>query len=102
GEGRMSELHELEAWFVTGSQSLYGEGALRQVADDSATICASLHGSSHAPLHIVAKPTVTTPEGIAALLLEADAAPNCVGVIAWMHTFSPAKMWTTGLKALGK
>jgi L-arabinose isomerase len=98
----MTELRELEAWFVTGSQSLYGEGTLRQVADDSAAIAASLDASANVPVRVVAKPTVTTPEGIAKLLLEADAAPDCVGVIAWMHTFSPAKMWIQGLTQLRK
>jgi L-arabinose isomerase len=95
-------LNELEAWFVTGSQHLYGEAALRTVADDARVIAGCLDEASEVPVRIVVKPVVTTPDEIAALLLQADAAPGCIGVIAWMHTFSPAKMWIAGLTNLRK
>ncbi len=90
------------AWFVTGSQGLYGDEALAQVADHARQIADGLDGSPEVPVRIVAKPVVTSAEGIAALLAEADADPTCLGVVAWMHTFSPAKMWIAGLLALRK
>jgi len=96
----MIDYAPLEAWFVTGSQHLYGPETLEQVARDSAAIVEGLNGSEVIPLRIVFKPVVTTPEEIRAVLREADAAPGCVGVIAWMHTFSPAKMWIGGLGRL--
>jgi L-arabinose isomerase len=95
-------LKEFEAWFVTGSQHLYGEEVLQQVADDSRQIAIALNDSPAIPIKIAFKPVVTTPDAIRALCLEANAAPNCVGLIAWMHTFSPAKMWIGGLSALQK
>ena len=95
-------LRHLQAWFVTGSQHLYGEGVLRQVDEHAATIAACLGQAPDVPVTIVAKPVVTTPDGIAAVLREADAAEDCIGVIAWMHTFSPAKMWIAGLTELRK
>src|SRR5262245_31106227 len=95
-------LRELEAWFVTGSQHLYGEAALRIVDEHSRTVVACLDAAPDVPIRIVAKPVVTTPEGIARVLSEADATDACVGVIAWMHTFSPAKMWIGGLMNLRK
>ncbi len=90
------------AWFVTGSQGLYGDDALTQVSDHARQIAHGLDGSSAVPVHIIAKPVVTSAEGIAALLAEADADPSCLGVVAWMHTFSPAKMWIAGLLASRK
>jgi L-arabinose isomerase len=95
-------LRQLEAWFVTGSQHLYGEAVLERVDEHARAIAACLADSPAIPVSIVAKPVVTTPEGIAAVLREADSAPECVGVIAWMHTFSPAKMWIAGLTDLRK
>src|SRR4051812_42548623 len=92
----------LEIWFVTGSQHLYGEEALRQVADHSQQIAAALDASERIPLKVVFKPILTTPEEIRALCLDANNAPECAGLIAWMHTFSPAKMWIGGLTALRK
>jgi L-arabinose isomerase len=91
-----------EAWLVTGSQHLYGEEVLRLVGDHARTIAAGLEAAADIPVRIVAKPVVTTPEAISAVLLEADGAQDCVGVIAWMHTFSPAKMWIAGLTDLRK
>ncbi len=91
-----------EAWFITGSQNLYGEEVLRQVAEDSAGIVAGLNASGKLPIKIIHKPVLTTPEAITQLVQEANAATNCVGLIAWMHTFSPAKMWIRGLSYLQK
>jgi L-arabinose isomerase len=93
---------ELELWFVTGSQHLYGPAVLDQVADDARTIAACLDQLAQVPARVVAKPVVSTPESIAETLREADRSPSCVGVIAWMHTFSPAKMWIAGLTDLRK
>jgi len=90
----------VEVWFVTGSQHLYGETALRQVAEHAQQIVAALDASERLPLKVVYKPVVTTPEEIRAVCLEAASAPQCAGVITWMHTFSPAKMWIAGLGAL--
>jgi len=98
----MKALGEFEVWFLTGSQDLYGEETLRQVAADSELIAAGLDESASIPVRVVFKPVVKSPEGIAAACLAATAAERCVGVIAWMHTFSPARMWIAGLQALRK
>ena len=96
----MNDLKSLEAWFVTGSQHLYGEETLRQVAEHARIIADALDNSPVIPVRIVCKPVVKTPEEIYRLLQEANTQTHCVGIIAWMHTFSPAKMWIGGLKAL--
>ncbi len=96
------DLKQYELWFVTGSQHLYGPQTLKLVADHSREIAAALGASKHMPVYVVLKPVVTTPEAIRALCLEANSAPNCIGLITWMHTFSPAKMWIGGLTALAK
>ena len=98
----MTPLDGFEVWFLTGSQGLYGEDVLRQVADNSARIAAGLDDSPTIPVRIVAKPVVSSPEGIEEVCRQANASPACVGVITWMHTFSPAKMWIPGLIALDK
>ncbi|HTJ13206.1 MAG TPA: L-arabinose isomerase [Dinghuibacter sp.] len=98
----MNDLKTFEAWFVTGSQHLYGEETLRQVAEHALIVADALNDSPLIPVRIVCKPVVKTPEEIHRLLQEANAAKDCVGIIAWMHTFSPAKMWIGGLKALQK
>jgi L-arabinose isomerase len=98
----LKALGEHEVWFLTGSQDLYGEETLRQVAEDSQRIARALDESSAIPVRIVHRPTVKSAESILAACLEANAAEKCVGVIAWMHTFSPARMWIAGLSALGK
>lgn len=97
-----SNLKQFEAWFITGSQHLYGEETLRQVAEHSQQIAKALNESSQIPVKIVFKPTVKTHEEIYAICQEANTADNCIGIIAWMHTFSPAKMWIGGLKILQK
>ena len=82
-----------EVWFLTGSQDLYGDEALRQVDDHAREVAGSLDAEATIPVRVVRKPVVTSPESIRQVCLEANAAESCVGVIAWMHTFSPAKMW---------
>lgn len=98
----MKHLHPLEVWFVTGSQHLYGEETLNQVAAHAKEIAAALHASAKLPVNVVYKPTVKSPEEIYGVCQHANAANNCIGLIAWMHTFSPAKMWINGLKILHK
>ena len=93
---------DLEVWFLTGSQDLYGEQTLRQVAEQSAEVVRLLAGSPDVPVRIVAKPVLTEADAIRRTCLDARADDACIGVIAWMHTFSPAKMWISGLEALGK
>ncbi|MFH0757238.1 MAG: L-arabinose isomerase [Bacteroidota bacterium] len=96
------KLSELEVWFVTGSQHLYGEETLKQVDRDSKEIATALDKSKAIPVKVMFKPVLTTPEAILALCREASNKENCIGLITWMHTFSPAKMWIAGLKALSK
>ena len=98
----MTRLNALEAWFVTGSQHLYGEATLATVAEHSRQIAAALSDSAALPVKVVWKPVLTTPEAIRDQCLEANGAASCIGLIAWMHTFSPAKMWLGGLKSLSK
>ena len=98
----MLDLKQFEAWFVTGSQHLYGRQALEEVAAHSQEIAQALSSAKGIPVNIVFKPVLTTSEAIHALCLEANAAANCIGLIAWMHTFSPAKMWIGGLSSLKK
>jgi L-arabinose isomerase len=91
---------DLECWFLTGSQTLYGEEALRRVAEQSRTIAETLDAAAETPIRIVPKPVLIDAESIRDVFREADASDRCVGVIAWMHTFSPAKAWINGLNAL--
>ena len=98
----MIDLTPYEIWFVTGSQHLYGPKTLEQVAKHSQEIAQALSGSSHIPVKVVFKPVLTTPEAIHTLCLQANSASNCIGLITWMHTFSPAKMWIAGLTRLQK
>lgn len=96
------DLESLEVWFVTGSQHLYGDEALARVAENSRNVVEGLNASQDLPIRLVFKPVVTTPESITQLCREASDAPNCIGLVCWMHTFSPAKMWIGGLQALSK
>jgi L-arabinose isomerase len=91
-----------EIWFVTGSQNLYGDETLRQVAEQSQLVTEQLGKGLSANVTLVWKPVVKTNEEIRATLLAATASESCVGVITWMHTFSPAKMWINGLELLKK
>ena len=97
GLPKMIDLSQYEIWFVTGSQHLYGPEAIEQVGQHSQEIAAALNASPAIPTKVVYKPVVTTPEDIYETLQAANADPKCVGVVTWMHTFSPAKMWIAGL-----
>jgi L-arabinose isomerase len=94
--------NETELWFVTGSQHLYGPETLKQVDADSKVIAAALNESSLVPLKVVFKPVLTNADAITSICLEANNNGRCAGLIAWMHTFSPAKMWIHGLSKLNK
>ena len=95
-------LDHVEVWFLTGSQNLYGEETLRQVADQSRAIADALGASSDIPVKIVWKPVLKDSESIRRAALDANSDDAVIGLIAWMHTFSPAKMWISGLDALTK
>ncbi len=98
----MKNFPDKEIWFITGSQHLYGKEALEKVAKNSRRVAGGLSDSDIIPVKIVYKPVLTTREEIHKLCLAANNQQNCIGLIAWMHTFSPAKMWINGLKALDK
>jgi L-arabinose isomerase len=98
----MIDLKQYEVWFVTGSQHLYGEETLRKVDEHSKIIADALDASSEIPVKVVFKPVVKTPEEILTICNEANYAKNCIGIITWMHTFSPSKMWIKGLTVLQK
>jgi L-arabinose isomerase len=98
----MEKLKTREIWFVTGSQHLYGPDTLKQVAADSSKIVAALDRSPEISQKVIFKPVLTTPESIFELCSEANNSKKCIGIIAWMHTFSPAKMWIRGLSILSK
>ena len=98
----MIDISNKEIWFVTGSQHLYGEETLNQVAKNSQEIAKGFDASNHIPVKVVFKPTVKTPAEITALCEAANASKTCIGIITWMHTFSPAKMWIAGLNILNK
>jgi len=91
-----------QVWFLTGSQGLYGEETLRQVADQSRAIADQLSAAEGVPVELVWKPVLTDAEAIKRTMLEANLDDSVIGVTAWMHTFSPAKMWISGLDALRK
>ncbi len=99
----MKKIYEnLNIWFVTGSQNLYGEEALKQVAINSNVIAEGLNSDAVIPANVIFKQVATTPEEILSICLQANNDPTCGGVILWMHTFSPAKMWIRGLNQLKK
>jgi len=98
----MINLKNFEVWFATGSQHLYGEETLKQVAKHSAIIAKSFNETESIPVKVVFKPILKSAEEIYNLCQEASSSKNCIGIIAWMHTFSPAKMWIGGLKILQK
>ena len=95
-------LKDYHVWFVTGSQHLYGEEALRQVEEDAKTVAHSLNDVAEIPVTIVHKPVMTNSESIRRLIAEANADDKCIGLVMWMHTFSPARMWIAGLNMLRK
>jgi L-arabinose isomerase len=98
----MLDFKELGVWFVAGSQHLYGEATLEKVAQHSREMALQMSQSGKLPVKVVFKPVVTTPDAITELCREANNDHNCIGLITWMHTFSPAKMWIAGLRALQK
>jgi L-arabinose isomerase len=98
----MIDLDAYEVWFLTGSQHLYGDETLREVDRQAARIVAALAEDSGIPVRITQKPVLTTPDAIEQTCREASTSEACIGVVAWMHTFSPAKMWIAGLGALSK
>jgi L-arabinose isomerase len=91
-----------KVWFLTGSQSLYGQETLDQVAEQSREVAAGLDRADSIPVEVVWQPVLTTADAIRRVMLEANSDDECIGVVAWMHTFSPAKMWITGLDVLDK
>ncbi len=97
-----TETQPLELWYLTGSQNLYGPATLKQVDVDSKKIVDELNKTKAIAATIVFKPVLKSPEEITAIIREANNATNCVGVILWMHTFSPSKMWINGLRQLRK
>jgi L-arabinose isomerase len=98
----MIDFRTMELWFATGSQHLYGDQILKTVAVHANEIAGELANSANIPLRVIAKPFLTTPDAITQLCTDANASRNCVGIVAWMHTFSPAKMWLSGLRLLAK
>ena len=97
----MIDYRKLEVWFLTGSQHLYGPEVLKQVEADSKKIVKGLNAAG-LPVKVVFKPVLTTPDAITSICREANSADQCIGLMTWMHTFSPAKMWIAGLKSLNK
>ena len=95
-------MNDQTLWFVTGSQHLYGPETLTQVADDAKAIAQALDKAQEIPMNVMWKPTVTRPDEIHALCRDANADESCIGLVLWMHTFSPAKMWIRGLGILAK
>ena len=98
----MKLLASPEIWFVCGSQHLYGPGPLQQVAANAQKVAAALAASQRLPLKTTFKALLTTPDEITNVMLAANSDANCAGLILWMHTFSPSKMWIRGLSVLKK
>lgn len=98
----MKVLNQYEVWFVTGSQHLYGDEILQHVATHSAEIAKYLDAHDSIPVSIKFKIVVKSPDEVLGIIKEANNADNCIGLVLWMHTFSPAKMWINGLKILNK
>ena len=98
----MKSMKSYEFWFVVGSQHLYGPEVLETVALHAAEMAAELDASSEIPCRVIYKATVKTPDEITKVIKEANYDDNCAGIITWMHTFSPSKMWISGLDLLQK
>jgi len=98
----MKPYADREVWFFTGSQDLYGEETLRQVAAQSQEVARRLDDAADVPVSIVWKPVLKDSDSIRRAMLDANSDDRVLGVITWMHTFSPAKMWIAGLDALRK
>ncbi|ARU95413.1 L-arabinose isomerase [Tatumella citrea] len=98
----MNIFQQYDIWFVIGSQHLYGEETLRQVASQAQQVVDSLNSQGGLPCRLQLKPTATRPDDITALCQQASSDTRCAGIIVWLHTFSPAKMWINGLNVLTK
>jgi L-arabinose isomerase len=98
----MKNLPKSEIWMVTGAQELYGPGPLKLVADNSKTIARALNGAPGMPMPFVFKEVATTSDSVRAICLAANQSAECAGVVLWMHTFSPSRMWISGLSILRK
>ncbi|GAF64525.1 L-arabinose isomerase [Bacillus sp. TS-2] len=98
----MLQTKKYQLWFVTGSQHLYGEETIQQVEEHSRKMVQHFNESDFFPAEIVLKPVLTNPDSIRQLTIDANSDSDCAGLITWMHTFSPAKMWIAGLKQLSK
>lgn len=98
----MKPLKHLKIWMITGSQHLYGPRVLEKVASHAKAVAAHLNDSEAISASVDYRPVVTSSDDITQLILEANRDSNCIGLVAWMHTFSPAKMWINGLKILNK
>ncbi|MDQ6480763.1 L-arabinose isomerase [Dyadobacter sp. LHD-138] len=98
----MLDLKQFEIWFVTGSQDLYGEETLRQVDEHSRIISQFFDQKAEIPVRVIFKPVVKSTDEIHRICQDANVAENCIGIVTWMHTFSPAKMWIRGLQILQK
>src|SRR5438876_11757629 len=98
----MTPLGHFDVWFVAGSQDLYGAAVLQQVEEHARQVAEALDAAGAIPVRVLPRPVSRNPGEIRAAFLEANASASCVGLIAWMHTFSPAKMWISGLASLRK
>ncbi|RCW76759.1 L-arabinose isomerase [Saliterribacillus persicus] len=98
----MLKVQPYKFWFVTGSQHLYGPETIEEVADNSRNVVEGLNKEGNLAYEIEFKDVLTTSKDIHSLVLKANADENCAGLITWMHTFSPSKMWILGLKSLQK
>ena len=98
----MKDLKQYEFWFVTGSQHLYGEEVIKQVEEHSKIMVEGMANDSAIPATVVFKTVATTTEEITRICQEANYDENCAGIITWCHTFSPSKMWISGLTKLQK
>lgn len=98
----MKSLKHNKVWFITGSQHLYGKETLEQVTEHARVIAQHLYQSEQIAISVIFKPIVTTAEEIFDTCQQANQSEDCIGLITWMHTFSPAKMWINGLKILTK
>ena len=98
----MQQFDSLSVWFVIGTQHLYGPETLRQVADHAQQVVDGLNREAGLPVKLVAKPLVKSPDEALALCRDANHDNSCIGIITWLHTFSPAKMWIGGLSVLNK
>ena len=98
----MLDMKKSEIWFVTGSQDLYGQEVIKKVEEHSQIMAKALDADSIIPCKVVFKAVLKTSDAIRKLFAEANSNDSCAGVITWMHTFSPAKMWIAGLSELRK